>query len=60
MAPTHDKTALITGANGGLGNDTARQLALRADFAKISLGCRNLARSGGEARAGEPDRRVPL
>ena len=35
------KSALITGANTGLGKDVARQLALRGDFDRIYLGCRN-------------------
>jgi NAD(P)-dependent dehydrogenase (short-subunit alcohol dehydrogenase family) len=37
----HHKAALITGANTGLGKDLARQLALRGDFDKIYLACRN-------------------
>jgi NAD(P)-dependent dehydrogenase (short-subunit alcohol dehydrogenase family) len=38
------KAALITGANAGLGKDLARQLALRGDFDKIYLACRNEAK----------------
>src|SRR5271167_298764 len=39
------KTVLITGANVGLGKDVARQLALRPDFDRIYLGCRNPAKA---------------
>ncbi|MGI8711580.1 MAG: SDR family NAD(P)-dependent oxidoreductase [Solirubrobacteraceae bacterium] len=39
------KTVLITGANAGIGKEVARQLALRADTAKIYLGCRNEGRA---------------
>lgn len=35
------KAALITGANTGIGKDLARQLALRGDFGRIYLACRN-------------------
>lgn len=35
------KTVLITGANGGLGKECARQLALQEGVEKIYLGCRN-------------------
>ncbi len=50
MAPTLEDTVLITGANSGLGKDMARQLALRGDFAKIYLGCRNQARAEAAKR----------
>ncbi len=39
------QTVLITGANGGLGKEVARQLALRGDVKKIYLGCRNPQRA---------------
>ena len=39
------KTVLITGANGGLGKECARQLALQDGIEKIYLGCRNEERA---------------
>ncbi|MBV8195724.1 MAG: SDR family NAD(P)-dependent oxidoreductase [Candidatus Dormibacteraeota bacterium] len=39
------KTALITGANVGIGKEVARQLALRPEFARIYLACRNQDRA---------------
>jgi NAD(P)-dependent dehydrogenase (short-subunit alcohol dehydrogenase family) len=39
------KTVLITGANVGIGKDVARQLALRPEFARIYLACRNQDRA---------------
>src|ERR1700761_902243 len=45
MIEQRAKSALITGANTGLGKDLARQLALREDFDRIYLGCRNLAKA---------------
>lgn len=45
MVSARPKSALITGANTGLGKDLARQLALRGDFSKIYLGCRNPAKA---------------
>src|SRR5271154_402771 len=41
MSTTPGKTVLITGANVGIGNDIARQLALRPEFAHVYLACRN-------------------
>ena len=35
------KSVLITGANAGLGKDSARQFALQNGIEKIYLGCRN-------------------
>jgi len=40
-----NKSILITGANGGLGKDTARQLALINETEKIYLACRNEAKA---------------
>ena len=40
-----NKTILITGANGGLGKDAARQLALLDGTEKIYLACRNEAKA---------------
>lgn len=45
MTEQRAKSALITGANTGLGKDVARQLALREDFDRIYLGCRNLEKA---------------
>lgn len=39
------KSVLITGANAGLGKDSARQIALKDGIEKIYLGCRNLAKA---------------
>ena len=39
------KTALITGANVGIGKEVARQLALRPEMALIYLACRNRDRA---------------
>ena len=39
------KTVFITGANSGLGKDSARQFALQAGVEKIYLGCRNEAKA---------------
>jgi NAD(P)-dependent dehydrogenase (short-subunit alcohol dehydrogenase family) len=35
------KTALITGANAGIGKEIARQLAVGGEFSKVYLACRN-------------------
>ena len=35
------KTALVTGANAGLGKECCRQLALLDGIEKVYLGCRN-------------------
>jgi NAD(P)-dependent dehydrogenase (short-subunit alcohol dehydrogenase family) len=40
-----NKSILITGANGGLGKDAARQLAMIKGTEKIYLACRNLAKA---------------
>ena len=44
-ASAQGKAALITGANAGLGKEVARQLALRPEFARIYLACRNRDRA---------------
>jgi NAD(P)-dependent dehydrogenase (short-subunit alcohol dehydrogenase family) len=41
MSTTPGKTALITGANVGLGKEIARQMALRPEIARIYMACRN-------------------
>ncbi|MDQ2764501.1 MAG: SDR family NAD(P)-dependent oxidoreductase [Pseudomonadota bacterium] len=45
MTQPAGRTVLITGANAGLGKETARQLGLRQDTARIYLACRNLQRA---------------
>jgi NAD(P)-dependent dehydrogenase (short-subunit alcohol dehydrogenase family) len=45
MSALPGKTVLITGANAGIGKDVARQLALRPEFARIYLACRNHERA---------------
>ncbi len=45
MSKLAGKTVLITGANVGIGKDVARQLALRPEFARIYLACRNKDRA---------------
>ena len=45
MSTLPGKTALITGANVGLGKEIARQLASRPEFARIYLACRNRDRA---------------
>lgn len=41
MSTLPGRTALITGANAGIGKEVARQLALRPEMTRIYLGCRN-------------------
>jgi NAD(P)-dependent dehydrogenase (short-subunit alcohol dehydrogenase family) len=36
-----NKTALITGANAGIGKEIARQLAVGGEFSRVYLACRN-------------------
>ncbi len=42
---TMNKSILITGANGGLGKESARQLAMMDGTEKIYLACRNLTKA---------------
>src|ERR1700753_2825687 len=45
MTDADGKTALVTGANTGIGQEIARQLALRPEFGRIYLACRNAERA---------------
>src|SRR5579885_2410979 len=45
MAAGSGKTAMITGANGGIGKEVARQLASRPEMTRIYLACRNRDRA---------------
>src|SRR5689334_23285415 len=45
MSALPEKTALITGANAGIGKEVARQLALRREFGRVYLACRNAERA---------------
>ncbi len=40
-----NKSILITGANSGLGKESARQLALKSETEKVILACRNIERA---------------
>ena len=54
----HGRTAVVTGANGGLGLETARQLAAKG--AHVVMAVRNqekAAAAASEIRAGVPDAR---
>jgi NAD(P)-dependent dehydrogenase (short-subunit alcohol dehydrogenase family) len=45
MTDLEGKSVLITGANGGIGKEVARQLASRSEIARIYLACRNQERA---------------
>ena len=40
-----NKTVMITGANAGIGKDTARQLGLKKETEKIYLACRSMEKA---------------
>ena len=57
----HGRTAVVTGANGGLGLETARQLAAKG--AHVVMAVRNQKKAGAaveEIRAGAPDASLEL
>lgn len=45
-----NKSILITGANAGLGKETARQLAMKGETERIIMGCRNLQKAESAKR----------
>jgi NAD(P)-dependent dehydrogenase (short-subunit alcohol dehydrogenase family) len=49
-----NETILITGANAGLGKETARQLALKRETKRVILFCRNRVRA--EALRRKPEK----
>jgi NAD(P)-dependent dehydrogenase (short-subunit alcohol dehydrogenase family) len=59
MVSAVDRSALITGANTGLGKDLARQLAMRGDFSKIYLACRDPEKARPQRRLHPRDPRAP-
>ena len=44
------ESILITGANAGLGKETARQFALKQETKRVILFCRNRARAAGSKK----------
>ena len=55
-----NESILITGANAGLGKETARQFALKKETKKVILFCRNQSRAEAakkdlEEKNGEKD-----
>ena len=45
-----NESILITGANAGLGKETARQLAMKNETKKVILFCRNQAQRAAAAK----------
>jgi len=48
------KSVLVTGANAGLGKESARQLALLDSIERVYLGCRTIEKAAAAGSSGQP------